>query len=142
MNKLAENSREKPDVRFYKNGSTLIEAMLAVTILVIAIFGTSSTFIRGRKQIVSQQYYRAAAHLASQKIEQIKSNAYSDINDANTTENLNMYGYTYQRHTEIKITATPTANLPKPCKKVTVTIDWTGSARDAHEVKFVTYVGP
>jgi type II secretory pathway pseudopilin PulG len=123
-------------------GSTLIEVMLAIAILIIAIFGTSTSFVTGRKQIVGQQHYRAAAHLASQKIEEIKATAYPDVNEIEDDEELEMYGWTYHRHTKINLTATPTADLPKPCKKVTVTIGWTGSAGDAHEVKLVTYVGP
>jgi type II secretory pathway pseudopilin PulG len=123
-------------------GSTLIEVMLAIAILIIAVFGTSASFVTGRGQIAKQQHYRAAANLASQKIEQIKALAYSDINEIENEEELEMYDWTYQRHTEIKLMAEPTAELPKPCKKATVTIEWTGSAGDAHEVKFVTYLGP
>ncbi len=123
-------------------GSTLIEVMLAIAILIIAVFGTSSSFVTGRGQIAKQQHYRAAAHLASQKIEEIKAIAYADVNEIEDDEELEMYEWTYQRHTNIQLTAEPTAELPKPCKKVTVTIGWTGSAGDAHEVKFVTYVGP
>ena len=106
------------------------------------MFGTSSSFVTGRGQIAKQQHYRAAANLASQKIEEIKALDYPDINEIEYDEELEMYDWTYQRHTEIKLTAEPTAELPKPCKKVTVAIGWTGSAGDAHEVKFVTYVGP
>lgn len=123
-------------------GSTLIEVMLAIAILLIALFGTSSSFVTGRGQIVKQQHYRAAAHLASRKIEEIKALAYPDVNEIEEDEELEMYGWTYDRHTEIVLTATPTPALPKPCKKVTVTIGWTGSKGDEHEVKLVTYIGP
>lgn len=132
----------KTAVRRLALGSTLIEVMLAIAILIIAVFGTSSMFVTGRKQIVGQEHYRAAANLASQKIEEIKAIAYADVNEMEDDEELEMYGWTYQRHTEIEITATPTAELPKPCKKVTVNIGWTGSAGDAHAVKLVTYLGP
>jgi type II secretory pathway pseudopilin PulG len=123
-------------------GSTLIEVMLAIAILIIAVFGTSSTFVTGRKYIVSQQHYQAAAHLASQKIEEIKAKAYTDVNEMVSDEQVSMYDCTYSRNTQIQLTATPTADVPKPCKKVTVTIGWTGSAGDAHQVKLVTYIGP
>jgi type II secretory pathway pseudopilin PulG len=129
-------------VRRLASGSTLIEVMLAIAILIIALFGTSSTFVTGRKYIVSQQHYQAAAHLASQKVEQIKAKAYTDVNETVSNEEVSMYGYTYSRQTQIQLTDTPSAALPKPCKKVTVTIGWTGSAGDAHQVKLVTYIGP
>ncbi|MGA2093294.1 MAG: prepilin-type N-terminal cleavage/methylation domain-containing protein [Sedimentisphaerales bacterium] len=142
MSSLAQKIKEKSDIRYQRRGSTLIEVMLAIAILIIAIFGTSSTFVTGRKFIVSQQHYQAAAHLASQKIEQIKANAYTDVNEMVSDEQVSMYGCNYTRNTQIQLTATPTANVPKPCKKVTVTIGWTGSAEDAHQVKLVTYIGP
>jgi type II secretory pathway pseudopilin PulG len=139
MNTLKQTAREN---RYQLKGSTLIEAMLAIAILVIALFGTSSTFIRGRKQIVSQQFYRGAAHLASQKIEEIKAMKYTDVNETNVNDSVSLYGCAYSRHTQIALTAAPSAGTPKPCKKVTVTIGWTGAAGDSHTVKLATYVGP
>ena len=123
-------------------GSALVEVMLAITILIIAVIGTSSSFVTGRKQITGQQHYRAAAQLASQKLEEIKALAYADINEIEEDEELTLYGTDYQRHTEITLTATSTPSLPKPCKKVEVTIGWTGAAGDEHDAKLVTYIGP
>jgi len=142
MNRRRHKSNLITAVSHSALGSTLIEVMLAIAILIIAIFGTSSSFVTGRKHIVGQQHYRAAAHLASQKIEEIKAIAYPDVNEIDADEELDLYGWNYNRNTKINLTSTPTADLPKPCKKVTVTIGWNGSAGDAHEVKLVTYVGP
>jgi len=142
MNSSELKIREKTDNRYQRIGSSLIEVMLAIAILIIAIFGTSSSFVTGRKFIVSQEHYRAAAHLASQKIEQIRALDYPDVNEIEEEEELEMYGCTYNRQTEIELTTEPTADVPKPCKKVTVTIGWTGSKGDAHEAKLVTYIGP
>jgi type II secretory pathway pseudopilin PulG len=125
-----------------KTGSTLIEVMLAIAILIIALVGTSSTYVSGRGQISNQKHYQAAAYLASQKLEEIKAFNYLDINEGEEDETLSLYGISYQRHTEIVLTAAPTPALPKPCKKITVTIQWTGKATDEHTAKLVTYVGP
>lgn len=125
-----------------KAGSTLIELMLAIAILIIALLGTSTTYVSGRKQIVSQRYYQAAAQLASQKLEETKAVGYAGLVEGEEDEELSLFGLTYQRHTVIELTAEPTTEVPKPCMKVTVTIQWTGTAGGQHEAEFVTYVGP
>jgi type II secretory pathway pseudopilin PulG len=123
-------------------GSTLIELMLAIAIMIIALLGTSSTYVSGRRQIVSQRYYQAAAQLASQKLEETKAAGYTGLAEGEEDEELSLFGLTYQRHTAIELTAEPSTEVPKPCMKVTVTIQWTGTAGDQHEAEFVTYVGP
>ena len=125
-----------------QTGSALIELMLAIAILLIVLLGTSTTYVSGRRQIVSQRYYQAAAQLASQKLEETKSLGYAGLTEGEDDEDLSLYGLAYQRHTVIELTAEPTTEAPKPCLKVTVTIQWTGTAQDQHEAEFVTYVGP
>jgi Tfp pilus assembly protein PilV len=143
MSSLVQKIRKKPDVCYHqRRGSTLIEVMLAAAILVIAVLGTSSSFVSGRRFIVNQRYYQAAAHLASQKLEQIKAAGYPDVNEGQENEEVSLFGDDYQRHTIVALTAVPTTSLPQPCKKVTVTIQWTGPARDVHQAKLVTYIGP
>jgi type II secretory pathway pseudopilin PulG len=132
-------------VAAYKNsrtGSALIELMLAIAILIIALLGTSSTYVSGRKQIVNQRFYQAAAQLASQKLEDAKSLGYAGLTESEEDETIPLYGINYQRHTVTELTAEPTSEIPKPCMKVTVTIQWTGTAGDNHQTEFVTYVGP
>jgi prepilin-type N-terminal cleavage/methylation domain-containing protein len=124
-----------------RRGVTLIEVMLAVLILVIALIGTSSTYVTGRQYIVNQRYYRTAAQLASQKLEGLKATGYDLIGDANAVEQLSIDGLTYQRRTQTQLTATPTAEVPKPCKKATVTIVWS-LAGTQHQARLVTYIGP
>jgi Tfp pilus assembly protein PilV len=125
-----------------KAGSALIELMLAIVILIIALLGTSTTYVSGRRQIVSQRYYQAAAQLASQKLEEAKATGYAGLAEGEENETIPMYELTYHRHTVTALTAAPTPEVPKPCKKVTVTIQWTGTARDTHQTEFITYVGP
>jgi type II secretory pathway pseudopilin PulG len=125
-----------------KPGSTLVEVMLAITILIIALIGTSSTYVTGRRQLASQRQYQVAALLASQKLEETEAAGYAGITEGEEEETITLYGLSYQRQTQIVLTATPTTELPKPCKKVTVTIQWSGSAGDRHNAKLVTYIGP
>jgi type II secretory pathway pseudopilin PulG len=123
-------------------GFALIELMLAIAILTIVVLGISTSYVSGRRQIISQQYYRAAAQLASQKLEEIKATGYSGTAEGGEEEELSLYGLTFQRNTNIELTEEPSADVPKPCYKVTMTISWVGTAQDQHEAKIVTYLGP
>jgi type II secretory pathway pseudopilin PulG len=125
-----------------KSGSALIELMLAITILIIVLLGTSSTYVSGRRQIVSQRYYQAAAQLASQKLEETKAAGYAGLAEGVEDEEITIYGIAFQRQTLIELTAEPTLEVPKPCLEATVTIQWTGTSQDQHQAQFVTYVGP
>jgi Tfp pilus assembly protein PilV len=121
---------------------TLVEVMVAIVILTIVLIGTSSMYVSGRRQIIKQGQYQEAVHLTSQKLEEIKAIGYFGIAQGEQEEELALRGLTCQRHTKIEPTAAPTAGLPNPCKKVTVTTRWTDTAADQHEVKLVTYIGP
>jgi Tfp pilus assembly protein PilV len=116
--------------------------MVAALILVIALIGTSSTYVSGRWQIANQRYYRAAAQLASQKLEELKANGYDNINVGQDDEELTIGGLTYERRTQTVLTAAPSAEVPKPCKKATVTIRWSLRGENQHEARLVTYIGP
>jgi Tfp pilus assembly protein PilV len=130
----AENNRLR--------GSTIIEVMLAVLIMVIAVIGVSSSFVSGRRFVVDQRYYQAAAQLASQKLEELKAAGYDNINTGQEEEELTVGQQPYLRRTQIVLTATPTTDVPKPCKKAAVTIQWTLYGLDVHEATLITYIGP
>ncbi len=125
-----------------QRGVTIIEVMVAAVILVIALIGTSSTYVSGRWQIVNQRYYRAAAQLASQKIEDLKASGYDNIDVGDDEEEISVGSLTYQRRTQTELTAAPSAEVPKPCKKATVTILWSLRGESQHEARLVTYIGP
>ena len=125
----------------FRNGTTMAEVMIAAIILVIALIGTSTLFVSGRKQLISQQFYRAAAHLCSQKLEECKAVGYENLVEGEFEENVSFNGVAYQRQTLTELTAVPSAEIPKPCKRVTVTIRWS-IVDDQHQAHFVTYIGP
>jgi Tfp pilus assembly protein PilV len=122
-------------------GMTMIEVMIAAAIIVIAVIGTMATFVSGRKFIIDQQYYREAAQLASQKFENLKADGYTKIVEGEHTEHEIFNGITYQIETLIEMSSAPSATIPKPCKRVTVTISW-AVIKDNHKAVLVTYIGP
>jgi Tfp pilus assembly protein PilV len=125
-----------------RHGTSLVEVMLAILILIIAVIGVSSTYVSGRRELVKQRYYQAAAQLASQSIEELKATGYAGISEGQEEEEFTVNGLTYVRNTQTELTATPSTELPKPCKKVTVTITWSCTGGDQHEARLVTYIGP
>ena len=131
-----------------RSGMTLIEAMLAVLILTIVVVGISTSFVSGRRFVVSQQNYQAAAQLAIEKFEEIKTIGYDDMlaDDEGVKEieekSFTVNGQRYVRRTYIEHTVKPSSELPKPCKKVTVIINWTLNGTHPHQSKLVTYIGP
>jgi Tfp pilus assembly protein PilV len=133
--------RKLASSRAARRGSTMVEVMIAAIILVIALIGTSALFVSGRRHIINQQFYRAAAHLASQKLEELKAKGYASIAEEDVEENLSFNGVAFQRRTVTQLTAAPSADTPKPCKKATVTISWS-LVNDRHQATLVTYIGP
>jgi type II secretory pathway pseudopilin PulG len=120
---------------------TMIEVMIAAVILVIALIGTSASFVAGRKYIMNQQFYRASAQLASQKLEELKAAGYDNVPVGQNEEQVSWNGMMYTRKTQTALISSPSAQTPKPCKKVTVIISWSLAA-DQHEARLVTYIGP
>lgn len=125
-----------------RRGLSLIEVMLAVLVLVIALTGVSYTYVSGRRFVVTQQNYQAAAQLASQKFEDLKSLGYDNIVIGKEVEELSVDGQSYLRQTQIEMTEAPSATVPKPCKKATVIVKWSFYDKDRHQANLVTYIGP
>jgi hypothetical protein len=130
----AKNARQR--------GTSITETMLAALFLVIAMLGISSAYVSGRWFVVSQQYYQVAAQLASQKFEDLKSLGYGNIVEGEEQEELSVKGQSYQRRTQIELSAEPSAELPKPCFKAKVTIEWSLGGAQLHQASLVTYIGP
>lgn len=132
----------------HRSGVTLVEVVLSVVIMIISLLGISTAYVSARGQITKQRYYQAAVHLASQKIEEIRAAGYSSIEleedeeSRETNEELALSGLTFLRNTLIEPTAEPTGEVPNPCIKATVSVQWTGAAGDQHEVELLTYIGP
>jgi prepilin-type N-terminal cleavage/methylation domain-containing protein len=120
---------------------TLIEVMLAIAIMTIALMGTSHVYVQARRFVVNQQYSRVAVQLAAQKIETLKAAGYDGIASSIPQQTLTLGGQSYLRQTQVSLTATPTPTLPKPCKKLMVTVQWS-LGTSLHQVTLATSIGP
>ncbi len=131
----------------FRSGVTLVELAVAILVMIISLLGVSSAYVSGKKQIIKQAQYLQAVNLACEKLEDVKAQGYSTLkvdedNEQDTNEELSLSGLTFVRHTSTKLSAEPSVDVPNPCKKVTVTVQWTGQASDTHEVTLATYIGP
>jgi prepilin-type N-terminal cleavage/methylation domain-containing protein len=118
-------------------GFTLIEVMAAVLIVTIVIAGGSFLFVAGRGQVALQKQYRAAAQLASQKLEELKAGTYASIAVGTTTDTNSpvLEGVSYGRSVNVV-----NAGL---YKHVTVTVSWLqGTGHNSRNVTMVTCIAP
>lgn len=117
-------------------GITLIETVVAVSILALGIIGVLQAFPLGVHLAKTAQMSTIATELGQAKIEQELSRSYNDIPVADTTEN---YGTisdftAYKRSTQINcVRASDLAVVscdydlvgdPLPMKKIAVTVYW------------------
>ena len=80
MNKIININSEK--------GISLIELLIAFTILAIVVLGFNAMFLSGFKGIRTARDYSIASNLARQEIEKVKNTAYSDIDGLDGTNGI------------------------------------------------------
>lgn len=99
-------------------GASLIEIMLAISILAIVILGTAFFSFRTSGQIGVGKQYLAACQLAGQKMEQLRADNEVGIGvtDGTTTEEVTSGDSSYTRTTVIEDSGS--------CKEVAVTVSW------------------
>lgn len=116
-----------------KKGTSFVEVIIAVLIFAIAILGGYFLCFYSRSQINLQERYRVAAHLAVQKLEELKAGNYHEIATGETEEDLSLENLSYSCSV-----GTEDAGL---YKKVTVTVHWKqmGKWRD---VSLATFIAP
>lgn len=102
-----------------QKGISLIEVMLAISILVIIVLGNASLFAYGAGQISQSKNTRVAVQLANQKLERLRAdnNISIDIPDGETIENIPLGNVSYDQTTVTEDWGT--------YKKVEVTVRWT-----------------
>jgi len=111
------------------NGFTLIELIIALTILIIVIIGSSMFFYSSRKNLVYANLERLGTWKAIEKMELLKSGSYSDI--VAKTESISLGGTPAQRVTTVQNISEDGANF----KSVKVEVKW---ANDS--VSLTTYI--
>lgn len=125
------NSRCRFRVRAPKKGTSLIEVMLAISVLAIVVLGTVFFSFYTSGQIGLGKQHRAALQLASQKLEQLRADNEMDIDipDGETSEEVSSGDLSYTRTT-----------VTEDCgsyKEVTVTVLWTQMGKD-REISLVS----
>jgi prepilin-type N-terminal cleavage/methylation domain-containing protein len=122
-------------VRTPKKGTSLIEVMLAISVLAIVVLGTAffSFYTSGRVGLGKQ--HRAALQLAGQKMEQLRADNEVGIGatDGETTEEVSSGDLSYTRTTTVEDSGL--------CKEVTVTVSWSQMRKDRNVSLVSLFVG-
>ncbi|MBN2312669.1 MAG: prepilin-type N-terminal cleavage/methylation domain-containing protein [Sedimentisphaerales bacterium] len=118
------------DRRFQK-GMSLIEVMLAISILAIVVLGTASFSFYTSGQLGLGKQYQTALQSAGQKLERLKADNEIglDIEDGETSEELSSGDFAYTRTTMIADDG--------GCREVTVTVSWNRMGKN-HNVSLVS----
>jgi len=135
-NEIIQTSPFTGDPISQKKGFTLIELMLALTILIFVVLGTSSTIINVARIAANARKTTLASDLCQSKIEEIRSFGYN-ANFLNSEEpNIDAEGNSGGIFTR---TVTD-SNGPIPnTKSITVTVSWTDFIK-THEVIIPTII--
>ena len=114
-------------------GISLIEIMLAISVLAIVVLGTAFFSFYTSGQVGLGKQYRAALQLAGQRMEQLKAdNELSiDITEGETSEEVSSGELSYTRTTVVEDSGLN--------KEVTVTVSWTqmGKERNVNLVSLI-----
>lgn len=108
-----------------KQGFTLLEVMIAVSILAIALVALFGSQSRSLSQATEAHFNVVAPMLASGKLAELKAETTAPNND-NGDFGDEYPGYTWEIETEDAIFDSPDAlgNLEKPLQKVELTVSW------------------
>ncbi|MFC1636399.1 prepilin-type N-terminal cleavage/methylation domain-containing protein [Planctomycetota bacterium] len=107
-----------------QKGISLIEVMLAISVLAIVVLGTAFFSFHTSGQVGLGKQYRAALQLAGQKMEQLKADNEIDISiaDGEISEEVSSGDLSYTRTTVVEDSGL--------CKEVTVTVSWSQMGKD------------
>lgn len=111
---------------------TLLEILIAITILVVGILGVAGLTIGIIKGNLASREVTTAVTLAQDKLEDIKRLGYNNAAGGTEGYNSNADFPAYKRVTTITAN-TPTTNM----KKVTVTVSW---ENDSHSLAVETFL--
>lgn len=117
------------------SGFSLIEVMVAFSILAVAFIGLVQSFPFGASINKEAENATEASYLAQDKIEELSSLVYSDINvgtieaEHRLSDDPNNYLYGYQRKTEVSYVNGDlnVVGADEGMKKISVTIYYTNS---------------
>ena len=103
----------------YEKGFTLLEVLVAITILSVGLLGAASLTTGIIKGNLYSKNVTSATVVAQQTIEGIQRVGYDHANDLAGTATVSMGGFTFASQTSV------TDNTPAPnMKTATVTVSW------------------
>jgi len=105
---------------------TLIEVLVAVTILAVLTWGTVAFLTGCRISVERANQRRAATQIAVAQLEQARTAAYAALVDTSGTTSLN--GTTYTWTLDVTETLADPADPNSLYKQLAVTVDWPNDA--------------
>ncbi|NCC28288.1 MAG: type IV pilus modification protein PilV [Gammaproteobacteria bacterium] len=119
--------------RSLQRGFTLIEALIALVVLSVGLFGLMQIQTRVMLKTGDSKAQSAAANLAQEKLEELRASDYADIDSDEDLIRAAVGGTT-----DFTRTWTVTEKTDPPYKEVSVTVDWTQPGRDTQDADFAT----
>jgi len=116
-----------------KKGFTLIEVLIGITVFLVFCIGIFYFFFYGQKEIDFTTHSYQAEELANQKLEEIKTMPYRDIE--NSQEILTIDGIRYRR----KVVVNERGDIRM--KEVKVEVSWTEGG-ERYKIELNTIVAP
>jgi general secretion pathway protein I len=100
-------------------GFSLLEVLSAMTLFALVASGVGALAVGSLRHSITNRHGTAAAMLAQQQLEDLRSRAYADI--LPTSSSVTVSGQSYGISTAV-LDDNPAANM----KKITVTVTWQG----------------
>jgi len=131
MSQKVLKRKRRLTVRKSQKGISLVEIMLAISILVIIVLGGATLFAYGAGQISQSKHARVAVQLANQKLEGLRAdnNISIEIPNGETIESISLEDVSYEQTTTIEDLGS--------YKKVEVIVNWLQMGRQ-HNVNMAT----
>ena len=116
--------------RSIPRGFTIIEVLLAASVLTIGLVGVLGVFPTGYMDMVASGGQTRASAYAAQKIEELRNEVFGTLANGNDS----LQGTEYARSWTVQITGTPGNRLAQ----ITVTVNWSGRASRPQSVTIET----
>jgi Tfp pilus assembly protein PilV len=121
---------------------TVLEVMLAATILVLAIAGALTTLQRGFIAIDNARNYTYASQILQSELERLRLYNWSQLSDLQASGNTSFVGAAVASTASATFTCTRTiADVKTDMKEITVQASWTGHDGRHHTAQLITHYG-
>lgn len=117
---------------------TLVEVMVAVTVLTVVVWGTVASMVSGRTRVEWAAKQRTAAQIALERLERARAVGFAAL--ADSSGNLFVDGTQYSWVLTVAASLADPVDTDSTYKEVEVSVDWPTSQGQA--VVFRTAVAP